>query len=322
MASPRDAASPATPLADRTAISLGALRYLVALAETCHFGRAAARCHVSQPALSEQVARLERVLGAPLVERGRSTRLTATGSEVVARARRILREVEELADAADAGRAPLSGSLRLGVIPTLGPYVLPTLLPAANAAFPRLRLALHEALTADLLREVAEHRLDLALLALPLSAPGLVTRALFHEPFVVLLPERHPLARRAELRVAELPVAETLLLTEGHCLREQALELCAMGSRSVDGNGAVAPDVRATSLETLARLVAAGMGITLLPALAAPTVGRGLVTRPLRAAGRTPPGRTIGLVWRKSHARPKDVVAFADLLREIGSRYA
>ena len=315
MAKDRDAPPGRDASVDRTAVTLTALRYLVALAECGHFGRAAKASHVSQPTLSEQIARLERVLGAALVERGRGARLTAAGHGAVERARRILREVDELATAASAAQAPLAGPFRLGVIPTLGPYLLPALLPAARAAYPDLRLHLHEALTATLLAEVADHRLDAALVALPATLPGLVSRTLFHEPFLVLLPRAHPLAARCTLAAADLQDQRLLLLDEGHCLREQALALCSRAGL------ALAPetthDVRATSLETVARLVAAGLGVTLLPARAAKDLPAGLVTRPLVGDGNTPPGRTIGLLWRKSHPRPGDQQALADLLARV-----
>jgi LysR family hydrogen peroxide-inducible transcriptional activator len=293
---------------DLTAITLTELRYIVAVADRGHFGQAASSCHVSQPTLSTQVKKLEDTLGVRLFERTtRRVRPTAVGERVVARARAILDEIRTIGDLARGQRAPLAGVLRLGVIPTLAPYFLPWLVPPLQAAFPQLRLVLRESMTAALVEELALYRLDAAVVALPVTAPGLVAEPLFDEPFWLLAPSRHPLAARARVREADLRGQHILLLTEGHCLREQALAICGDAGPADDG-------FRATSLETLRQLVAAGLGCTLLPALALPTaVGtKAVVARAFRAPA---PHRRIGIVWRRSFPDEAGVRALAQFVR-------
>jgi len=297
---------------DLTAITFTELRYIVAVADTGHFGRAAERCHVSQPTLSTQVKKLEETLGVRLFERAaRRVRLTAAGERIVARARVVLDEIRVIGDLARDQHEPLTGVLRLGVIPTLGPYLLPWLVPPLRRAFPRLRLALREAMTATLLDELMLHQLDAALVALPAAAPGLVAEPLFDEPFRVLAPPGHRLAKRARVREEDLRGERLLLLTEGHCLREQALALCGDG-------GAADSEFRATSLETLRHLVAAGMGCTLLPVLALTSLGEGrVVARPFRAPS---PSRRIGIVWRRSFPGETGIRALASFIRARAPR--
>ena len=278
---------------DLTAITFTELRYIVAVADERHFGRAADACHVSQPTLSTQVKKLEENLGVQVFERtSRAVQVTPAGREILDRARTILGEVQTIGDLARGHAEPLAGPLRLGLIPTLGPYVLPWLVPQVQQSFPRLRLAVRESVTAQLLDELVRGQLDAALLALPVGTPGLVSEALFDEPFWVLAPATHPLATRARVAESDLEGQRVLLLTDGHCLREQALAICGQGA------AAAGDDFRATSLETLRQLVAAGIGVTLLPALAVaalatlPTVA----VRPFRAPA---PSRRIGLVWRR-----------------------
>lgn len=295
---------------DLTAITLTELRYVVAVADTGHFGRAADRCYVSQPTLSAGVKKLEATLAVRLFERAaKRVRPTAVGERVVERARAILSELQTLGDVARGDRELLGGTLRLGVIPTLGPYVLPWLVPPLQKEFPRLRLMLREGMTALLIEELAQHRLDAALVALPVAAPGLQSVALFDEPFQVLAPARHALAGRTRVRENDLRGEHVLLLTEGHCLREHALAICG-----TDGAGATGDDFRATSLETLRQLVAAGLGCTLLPALAVAA----LVTTPAvvaRPFTKPAPYRRIGLVWRRSFPDEAGVRALAAVIR-------
>lgn len=293
------------PAMDLTAVTLTELRYVVAIAETGHFGRAADRCHVTQPTLSAQVKKLEDNLGVRVFERGsKRVRPTPAGERVVERARAMLAELEALGDVARGHAEPLVGPLRLGIIPTLGPYLLPWLLPRLADAFPKLRPLVREGLTATLVDDLVAHRLDAALLALPLDAPGLVSTPLFLEPFWVALPPGHALVGRKRVRESDLAGSRLLLLDEGHCLREQALAVCREGSRDGD-------DFRATSLETLRHLVAADLGVTLLPALAL-RAHDGTVTRPLAD---TSAGRTIGLAWRRSFPRADALDALASFVR-------
>lgn len=294
---------------DVTAITLTELGYVVPVADSGHFGRAARACHVTQPTLSTQIQKLERTLGVRLFERSsRRVRLTAAGERVVERARAILAEVRAIDDVARGHREPLSGAFRLGVIPTLGPYLLPWLLQPLQAAFPRLRLVLQESITSTLLDDLLAHRLDAALMALPVATPGLVAAPLFDEPFWVLVPAGNPLARRTRVRASDLAGERVLLLTEGHCLRDQALEICG------DGRAAGDDDFRATSLETLRHLVAARLGCTLLPALAVRSLAQPTATTacPFQSPA---PHRRIGLVWRRSFPDVAAVQALAAFVR-------
>lgn len=295
---------------DLTAVTLTELRYVVAVADTGHFGQAASRCHVSQPTLSAQVRKLEDTLGVQLFERTpKRVQVTAIGAEVVERARVMLDELRRIGDLARGQHEPLAGPLRLGVIPTLGPYLLPWLVPPLQKAYPRLRLVLREGLTATLVDDLLAHRLDVAILALPVASPGIASEPVFDEPFWVAAPASHPLAKRARLREGDLEEHRVLLLTEGHCLREQALAICGDGRAAHD-----ADDYRATSLETLRHMVAAGLGCTLLPALALRERGgpKGLVTKPFRSPA---PYRRIGLAWRRSFPGVAAVHALATFIR-------
>jgi LysR family hydrogen peroxide-inducible transcriptional activator len=300
---------------DVSALSLTELRYLVAVDDTRHFGRAARRCHVTQPTLSAGIKKLEATLGVTLFERSkRSVRATPTGSEVARRARRVLDEVDALARLAARDAAPLSGSLRVGFIPTLGPYLLPWLLPALGAAFPALRLQLREAMTGELIDALREHQLDAAFLALPAQVASLAEIPLFDEPFWVLAPATHRLAKRKRVSEGDLAGERILLLTEGHCLRDQALEICRRAEAQEADDGT---DFRATSLETLRQMVRAGIGTTLVPALAArsaPDEGASprAVLRPFREPQ---PVRRIGLVHRRSYPKPEELARLAEEVR-------
>jgi len=290
-------------------MNLRDLQYLVALAETGHFGEAAARCHVSQPTLSAQVKKLEEYLGVQLFERRpRKVSLTDAGRRIVERARHITQEAEDIRELARASRDPLSGRLRMSLIPTLAPYLLPRVAPRLRKQLPGLQLMLYEHQTAPLLAKLRDGELDLALLALPADTVGLETRSLFAESFVVAMPRGHRLTARKRLKPADLAGETLLLLEDGHCLRDQALEVCGnVGTSEVQ-------DFRATSLETLRQMVAAGLGITLLPRLAAegPIAGSsGLEFRPFAPPA---PARTVGAAWRKSSTREAAVGAVCDVL--------
>jgi LysR family transcriptional regulator, hydrogen peroxide-inducible genes activator len=296
------------------ALSLTELRYLVAVDELRHFGRAAAACHVTQPTLSSGIKKLEGTLGVVLFERSRrAVRPTPVGVELARQARRVLEETHELVRVARREARPLVGPLRLGVIPTLGPYLLPWLLPLLTRAFPELQPRPHEAFTAELLEALRGQRLDAAFLALPIEEAGLVALPVFEEPFWLLTPADHPLAKRERIRERDLSGCRVLLLTEGHCLRDQALELCA---RAEADAAAQTYDVRATSLETLRQLVGAGMGCTLLPALAVPGQREAGTSTRLRPFAHPAPSRRIALVYRKTYPRPQELEALAQALRE------
>jgi LysR family hydrogen peroxide-inducible transcriptional activator len=288
-------------------MTLQELRYLVALAEHGHFGRAATACNVSQSTLSTQIKNLELQLGVKLFERTtKSVSVTAVGREIAGRARQVLEEVDAIMSVAHTISGPLSGGFSLGVIPTLGPYVLPWLIPALKRDYPELRLALREDLTAPLLERLASHRLDAALMALPVPDGRLETLALFDEPFWFAEPKGRKPAAANIMTENELHGQRLLLLTEGHCLRDQALAICRTTDREDEG------DFRATSLETILQMVATGLGSTLLPAMACSEArSRAVTTRPLEAGV----GRRIGLVWRRSYPRPSDIHLLAETLR-------
>jgi LysR family transcriptional regulator, hydrogen peroxide-inducible genes activator len=292
-------------------IKLKDLRYLVAVADERHFGRAAERCFVSQPTLSAQLKKLEDYLGVQLIERQpKRVALTEAGREIVARARRILESSDEVVQLARAHRDPLSGQLRVAFLPTIGPYLLPQLAPATRKRLPRLELMLYEHQTEPMLQKLYAGELDVGILALPVPLDGLESRELYQEPFVVALPETHRLAKRSSIRVDDLGKETLLLLEDGHCLRDQALEVCARTGMQEK------QDFRATSLETLRQMVAAGSGITLLPELAsrgAYAAARGVAVRPF---ARPAPVRHVGAVWRKTTARKAAIDAFCSIVPE------
>jgi len=292
-------------------LKLKDLRYLVTVADQRHFGRAAARCFVSQPTLSSQLKKLEQSLGVQLIERApNNVSLTAAGEAIVARARRILEATDEVVTLARSQHDPLAGRLRVALLPTIGPYLLPRVAPAVRKALPRLELHLYEYQTAPMLQKLHAGELDVGILALPVDSAGLEARELYREAFSVALPEHHPLAARHSVRVADLKGEKLLLLEEGHCLRDQALEVCSRAGVHEQ------QDFRATSLETLRQMVASGAGITLLPELAgrgAYRNARGLVLRPF---AKPAPVRQVGALWRKSSARRGAIDALCRVISE------
>lgn len=288
-------------------VTLKQLRYFDALARHGHFGRAADACAVTQPALSMQIRELEAVLGTALFERGsRQVRLTGFGEEFALRVRDILRAVDELGILARASRERLSGSLRLGVIPTIAPYLLPTLIARLNATHPGLDIRVHETLTPRLIEELADGRLDAAIVALPVSEPAFAEVPLFREDFLLVRPgedEGKPVPDAERLREMRL-----LLLEEGHCFRDQALSFC--------DTAPVPPReiVTGSSLSTLVQMVGAGIGVTLIPEMAL-----GVETRSAQvsvARFRSPePSRTVGLIWRRTNPLAGQLQEVADAVR-------
>jgi LysR family hydrogen peroxide-inducible transcriptional activator len=290
------------------------LRYLVRLAESRHFGRAAVACAVTQSTLSAGLLALERQLDATILDRavGRHVVFTALGLELVERARTALAALEAVTEAAAAAREPLSGPLRMGVIPTIGPFLLPRLMPALRTAFPRLRLFLREDTTANLVDRLETNRIDLLLLALPCDCGGADAMPVAQDEFLVALPQGHRLASEARISVAALSTERLLLLEDGHCLRDQALAVCGLLAGSRDDQDGFA----ATSLHTLVQMVAGGLGVTLVPRLAVDagiTAGTALTLRPLAAAGAW---RTVGLAWRPNAPRAADYRALGSHLAE------
>jgi LysR family hydrogen peroxide-inducible transcriptional activator len=288
-------------------ISLRQLRYFASLARHRHFGRAADDCAVTQPALSMQIRELEREIGADLVERRPGeVALTATGSEVAQRAERILAAAHDLVDFAQ-HREILSGSLKLGIIPTLAPYLLPRLLPRLQQAYPSLRLDVRETQTAALIGELVAGELDCVLVALPIEHADVETIALFQDRFLLAAPADEPMPRRA-LKAEEVDQRRLILLEEGHCLRDQALAFCATKRRDT------AAGLGSTSLATVMQMVAAGYGVTLVPEIAAELEVRDQRVALKRFAA-PEPGRTIGLAWRKTSPRRRDFDALGEAVK-------
>ncbi len=288
--------------------TLRQLEYLVAIADHGSFHAAARACAVSQPGLSTQIRQLEDLLGLQLFERDRRRVLvTPAGEEMVRRARRVLQEVGHLVEAARGADRPLVGRLRLGVIPTVAPYLLPQVLPGVRERYPELVLRLDEGQTADLVERLGRGELDLLLLALEAELGAVETLALFEDPFLVATPPSHRLATRKRIGEADLAGETLLLLEDGHCLRDQALTFCNRAGIEE------AADFRASSLPTLVQMVAGGSGVTLLPALAVPVEGRagGLAVIPFRKPA---PHRTIGLAWRRGSPRAGEFRLLAELL--------
>jgi len=295
-------------------MTLRELKYLVALADHEHFGRAAEECFVSQSTLSTQIKKLEGYLGAVLIERNaRSFSLTPIGQDIVAKARRILSQVDDLQTAARTALGPLVGPLRLGVIPTLAPYFLPWLIPLVKGHYERLQLVVHEDLTQHLVQRLRNFEIDAALLALPLDGEDFEEMPLFDEPFWLACPREHSLAELKTIGQADLQGIPLLLLADGHCLRGQALAACGrLGDK--DDADEVIDDFRAVSLETICQLVAAGFGCTLLPALAALPPQRpqpSFVIRPLQSPNDS---RRVGLVWRRSYPKARELALLGDLI--------
>jgi len=299
------------------------LEYIVAVADQGSFQNAAAACHVTQPGLSAQVRQLEEVLGVRVFERNRSGVLvTPAGERVLVRARRILSEVKDLVDTARQLGRPLVGPLRMGVIPTVAPYVLPAVLPAVRLAFPELQLVLREQQTEPLVSLLEQGSLDVLLLALEAvggrtNSPGRSTKPeriamlpLYEDDFVLATAPNHPLARRKRVRDADLEGQRLLLLEDGHCLRDQALAVCAMVH--VDE----AADLRATSLGTLTQMVASDLGITLLPRMSLPVEAAARAQIATVGFAKPRPHRTIGLAWRTASSRASELTALAKVLQK------
>lgn len=293
-------------------MNLRDLRYLVALADTRHFGKAALRCHVSQPTLSAQLKKLEEYLGVDLIERQpRRVALTPIGEQIVARARRIVDDSDALLALARSQRNPLSGSLKLALIPTIGPYLLPLIAKQLRKQLPDLKLMLYEYQTEPLVQALRAGEIDMGVLALPIHADGVETQKLYEEEFVIALPKNHRLAERSTLKLDDLKGDSLLLLEDGHCLRDQALEICSRADLDED------QDYRATSLETLRQMVAAGMGVTLLPKLACSgpfATNKSVLIKPFPKPA---PTRTVGAIWRKSSTRIGAIKAISEVIGGI-----
>ena len=289
--------------------TLRQLSFLLAISEHGSFVSAAEQSSITQPSLSSAIKELETILGARLVERGRNgATLTPAGEIAVTHARSILSSVDELTEAVQGAAEPLTGSFRLGVIPTIAPFLLPQILPKTRAAYPKLKLYLREDLTGRLVDGLRAHTLDAALIALPYEAQNIDTMALFDDEFLFVSLADHPLSVKPQLSLGDLEGESVLLLEDGHCLRDHAISVCGLIRPGQE-------EVRATSLFTLVQMAAGGLGVSLLPRLAADAglAGEGLVVRPF-----DPPviGRQIGLAWRRGSGRVAEVKALAALLKD------
>ena len=296
-------------------MNLRALQYFVKLADLRHFSKAAEACFVSQPTLSTQVRKLEDELGVQLVERSpRKIMLTPVGEEIAERARLVLNDVAQIRAVARRAGDPADGNLRLGLFPTLAPYFLPHVIPTVRRQFPNLRLQLAEEKTENIINMLQQGELDAALLALPINDDGLDMEILFEEPFVLALPAEHPLGAKARITLKDLKGTELLLLDEGHCLRDHALEVCALAGAHER------VDFHATSMETLRQMVAANVGITLMPLLSVkPPIAQtsNLITKRFTSPA---PSRTIAMVWRNSSALSDFLRELAECFRDLPPR--
>jgi LysR family hydrogen peroxide-inducible transcriptional activator len=291
-------------------VTLKQLRYLSALAEHRHFGRAADACSITQPALSMQIRELEKELAAQLVERRPGeVVLTEIGREVAARSDQLLVGARDLVDFARHGSGVLSGQLTLGVIPTLAPYVLPRVLPKLQQRYPRLQVELRETQTEVLIDELTRGDLDVIMLALPVTETDLETIRLFDDPFLLAVPAGDARPRTARVTPRDIDQDRLILLEDGHCLRDQALAFCANGRRG----GSMG--LGATSLTTVMQMVANGYGVTLVPQVAVDVEVRDDRVRLLRFAP-PQPGRTIGLAWRRTSPRKSDFIALGQIATE------
>lgn len=290
-------------------MTLTEMRYVVALARERHFGRAAESCHVSQPTLSVAIKKVEGQLGVALFERNAAeVRITPIGERIVAQATRVLEEAVKLEELADTARDPLVGPLRLGVIYTVAPYLLPQLIPALHQQAPKMPLYLKEDFTGNLIPALKSGELDVIVIALPFEEPGLVARGVYDEPFRVVVPAQHPWAKRKGINTAELDGENILLLGQGNCFRDQVLEACP----HLGGGGRSGDSLEGSSLETIRHMVASGMGAAVMPSTAADPLGGMVKTLPFSDAK---PSRRIGLVWRITFPRPQAIDAVSAAIR-------
>lgn len=302
------------PLQHLSGLSLRDLEYALAVADQRHFGRAATQCGVSQPGLSEQIRKLEGLLGTPLFERSRNQiKITPKGETLLEQARVIVRESRILLEIARAEAGSFSSPLHIGVIPTLGPYYIPHILPFLRNEYPEMILRLQESQTYSLLEKLKHGKLDVVLVALPVEMEGVISEPLFFEPFKLMLPVGHPLQDVSPLSPQDLPTKDLLLLEEGHCLRAQALSFCNQVSHSER-------NIRyASSLEMLRHMIAAGEGYSLMPSMAVQHMNHLNGMEALITLKDFPPdcqiGRTIGLVWRNTDPRKKHFQKLAEFLR-------
>ena len=294
-------------------MTLTELRYIVAVARERHFGHAAQSCFVSQPTLSVAIKKLEEELGVVLFERGPGeVTVTPIGQRVVEQAQRVLEEAARVKDIAQSAKDPLAGPLRLGAIYTIGPYLLPKLIPVLRKKAPTMQLLIQENYTHKLGEALKQGEVDVIVVALPFAEPGVTTRAVYDEPFMVALPQGHPLEKKKNISAEELTRESLLLLGAGHCFRDQVLDLCSTVQRGP--RGALARTLEGGSLETIRQMVASGVGLTVLPTTAVNSgeASDGLIR--FRPFMRPVPDRRVVLAWRKSFPRPQAIEALREAI--------
>jgi len=294
-------------------MTLTELRYLVAVARERHFGHAAESCFVSQPTLSVAIKKLEEELGVALFERGPGeVAVTPVGERIVEQAQRVLEEASKIRDLAAAGHDPLAGTLRLGAIHTIGPYLLPKLVPILRKRVPAMQLHITESFTHQLAEALRQGEVDVVVVALPFEEPGCVTQALYDEPFLVAMPLGHPWEKRKQIPADELKRESLLLLGEGHCLRDQVLEFCGPVGRA--GRGSIGRSLQGGSLETIRQMVATGVGVTVLPSTAVSARPEANELIRIRPFTRPVPRRRVAIAWRRSYPRPEAIAALRDAI--------
>jgi LysR family hydrogen peroxide-inducible transcriptional activator len=295
-------------------MTLTELRYIVTLAQEQHFGRAAERCHVSQPTLSVGVKKLEDELGILIFERSKSAvRLTPTGESIVAQAQKVLEQAQGIRELAQAGKNQLSAPLKIGAIYTIGPYLFPHLIPQLNRVAPEMPLYIEENFTHVLRDKLRTGELDAIIIALPFNEPDVLTKALYDEPFYVMMPARHPWTELKSISNDQLHDKSLLLLGEGHCFRDQVLEACPTVRKY--GEESKHTQVESSSLETIRHMVASGLGVSILPfsAVESHHYAPGVIeVRPFTAPV---PYRTVAIAWRASFPRPRAIEVLADSVR-------
>ncbi len=294
-------------------MTLTELRYIIAIARKRHFGHAAEACFVSQPTLSVAVRKLEDELGVLLFERSPGeVNITPVGKRVVEQAQRVLEEAEVIQQIAVRGQDELSGVLRLGVIYTIGPYLLPHLIPLLRRRAPHMPLQIEENYTAVLSERLKRGELDVLILSLPYQEPGVLTQAVYEEPFVVVLPKGHPLERKTAITARTLAQEDLLLLGAGHCFRDQVLQVCPECNRASISSDSMQKTLEGSSLETMRLMVATGMGITVLPQTSVNNYPATEDLLSIRPFGKPVPRRLVALAWRKSFPRPGAVQLLAE----------
>jgi len=300
-------------------MTLNELRYIVAVARERHFGRAAEACFISQPTLSVAVKKLEGELGLSLFERRKGeVSVTPVGERIVTQAQRVLEEASGIRQIARQGQDQLDGPLRLGAIYTIGPYLLPHLIPQLAERAPKMPLVIEENYTAALAEKLKHGDLDVILISLPFDEPGVRTMPLYREPFVLLIPSSHPLNQKKDFEIADLADEDVLLLGAGHCFRDQVLQVCPDCMRRASKDGSPAQTLEGGSLETIRYMVASGLGVTILPCSAAGAERFSERLLSIRRFDHDAPSRTVALAWRKSFPRPEAIDALRDAVLGCG----